>query len=72
MTPQQALDLSHDIPSDDMCAWSNPKLWFAYCEITGRDIMPSPHWSEVEVVLSLMLKCGYISEHETDLDHRTV
>ena len=49
-----ALALANPIPSGEPCAIANPRLWLMWCELMNRDPMPSEHWTEGDVVNSLV------------------
>lgn len=38
------------------CSEVNPELWAYYCRVMDRPVIPSPIWTEHDVVASLILK----------------
>jgi hypothetical protein len=68
---EQWFELSPPNPRLVPCAEINPRLWLAYCRITGRDPMPSPYWTEADVVVALDARFGLVWPDEKELDSST-
>ena len=45
-------------PRLEPCYQVNPTLWAGWCKAQGRDIIPSEHWTEFDVVNHIAAKAA--------------